>query len=108
MQLKQVVMNLLENAIKFTPANGTISLDLDRVENKVALTVSDSGIGIPPEDLPHLFERFHRGRNVSAYPGSGLGLAIVKAIVDSHSGQVEAHSGGHGAGSRFIVRLPIA
>lgn len=108
LQLKQVVMNLLENALKFTPAHGMISLDLERVENQIVLTVSDFGIGIPPEDLPHLFERFHRGRNVAAYPGNGLGLAIVKAIVDSHSGQVEAHSGRHGAGSSFIVRLPIA
>jgi signal transduction histidine kinase len=108
MQLKQVVMNLLENALKFTPARGTISLDLERDKSDLLLTVSDFGIGIPPEDLPQLFERFHRGRNVAAYPGNGLGLAIVKAIVDSHSGHVEAHSTGHEQGSRFIVRIPLA
>jgi signal transduction histidine kinase len=106
MQLKQVVMNLLENALKFTPPNGTISLHLERFEGQLALTVSDSGIGIPPEDLPHLFERFHRGRNVAEYPGNGLGLAIVKAIVDSHSGSVEAQSAGRG--SNFVIRLPTA
>jgi signal transduction histidine kinase len=108
MQLKQVVMNLLENALKFTPARGTISLDLERDKSDLLLTVSDAGIGIPPEDLPHLFERFHRGRNVAEYPGNGLGLAIVKAIVQSHSGQVEADSAGHGQGSSFVVRIPIA
>ena len=108
LQLKQVVMNLLENALKFTPANAAISLDLERVEHELILTVTDSGIGIPPEDLPHLFERFHRGRNAAAYPGSGLGLAIVKAIVQSHSGQVQADSAGHGEGSRFVVRIPMA
>jgi signal transduction histidine kinase len=107
MQLKQAVMNLLENALKFTPANGSISVDLERSANEVILTVSDSGIGIPPEDLPHLFERFHRGRNVAEYPGNGLGLAIVKAIIESHSGQVEAHSPGHAEGSSFVVRIPI-
>lgn len=108
MQLKQVVMNLLENALKFTSKNGNISLDLKRSDSELVLTVSDSGIGIPVEDLPHLFERFHRGRNVAEYPGNGLGLAIVKAIVESHSGSVEARSEGQGKGSSFVVRIPIA
>lgn len=107
MQLKQVIMNLLENALKFTPANGTISLDLERSHKEVVLTISDTGIGISEEDLSHLFERFHRGRNVAAYPGNGLGLAIVKAIVESHGGRVEAQSEGPGQGSRFVVRIPI-
>ena len=91
-QLRQVPINLLENAFKFTPANGTISLRLESSPNEVKLTVSDSGIGIPPEDLPHLFERFHRARNVSEYPGNGLGLAIVKAIVNLHNGDVDVQS----------------
>lgn len=91
-QLRQIVMNLLENALKFTPANGLIALDLERSTDQIRLTVSDSGIGIPPEDLPHLFERFHRGRNASEYPGNGLGLAIVKAIVRSHKGDVAVQS----------------
>jgi signal transduction histidine kinase len=92
MQLKQVVMNLLENALKFTPENGTISLDLQRSDDEVTLSVSDTGIGILSEDLPHIFERFHRGRNASAYPGNGLGLAIVKAIVTAHGGTVAVES----------------
>ena len=105
-QLRQVVSNLLENALKFTPTGGRISLDLEGSEDQVVLTVSDSGIGIPPEDLPHLFERFHRARNVSEYAGNGLGLAIVKAIVETHAGNVEVYSTGTGEGSTFVVRLP--
>jgi len=107
-QLRQVVSNLLENALKFTPAGGSISLNLECSANEIRLTVSDAGIGIPPEDLSHLFERFHRGRNVSEFTGNGLGLAIVKAIVQSHSGEVEAQSDGVGMGSRFVVILPQA
>jgi signal transduction histidine kinase len=104
-QLRQVVINLLENALKFTPASGTISLSLERTANEFTLTVSDSGIGIPPDDLPQLFERFHRARNAAEYSGNGLGLAIVKAIVQSHGGSVTAHSPGPGQGSRFVVNL---
>jgi signal transduction histidine kinase len=92
MQLKQVVMNLLENALKFTPVNGAISLDLQGSQDEITLEVTDTGIGIAPEDLPHIFERFHRGRNASAYPGNGLGLAIVKAIVTTHGGTVAVES----------------
>ena len=104
-QLRQVVINLLENALKFTPASGWISLNLEHSADEITLTVSDSGIGIPPEDLPHLFERFHRGRNVSEFTGNGLGLAIVKAIVEAHGGIVRANSGGPGEGSEFMVGL---
>ena len=105
MQLKQVIINLLENALKFTPINGTISLSLERLTNEIKLTVSDSGIGIPPEDLPHVFERFHRGRNVSDYPGNGLGLAIVKAIVLAHGGDVTVQSQ-PGNGTRITMSMP--
>lgn len=107
MQLKQVIMNLLENALKFTPTTGTISLDLERSDDELILAISDNGIGIAADDMSHLFERFHRGRNVAEYPGNGLGLAIVKAIVESHGGRVEAHSDGYGKGSRIVVRIPI-
>lgn len=68
------------------------------------LWVQDSGIGIPEGDLPHLFERFHRGRNASAYPGSGLGLALVKAVVEAHGGRVRGQNVEQGA--RFTVWLP--
>jgi signal transduction histidine kinase len=105
-QLKQVLNNLLENALKFTPANGWISLNVERISDQVRLTVSDSGIGIPPEDLTHLFERFHRARNASEYPGNGLGLAIVKAIVNAHEGTVGVQSAS-GPGSSISVSLPV-
>ncbi len=107
MQIKQVLANLLENALKFTPENGTIKLRLDHAGDQAVITINDTGIGISPEDLPHMFERFHRGRNASEYSGNGLGLAIVKAIVEGHSGRVEVQSKGMGEGSTFSVKLPI-
>src|SRR5215475_14014249 len=91
-QLRQVVTNLLENALKFTPKAGRISVTFDDSENEAKLTITDTGIGIPAEDLSHLFERFHRGRNASQYAGNGLGLAIVKAIVTAHGGKVAIQS----------------
>jgi signal transduction histidine kinase len=106
-QLRQVVLNLLENALKFTPQNGSISLHLERSEGEARLTISDTGIGIPPEDIPHLFERFHRGRNASEYAGNGLGLAIVKAIVTRHKGTVTVQSD-PGQGTQILVSIPTA
>ena len=105
-QLQQVVINLLENALKFTPANEKISLAVEPSTDAITLTVSDSGIGIPPEDLPHVFERFHRGRNASEYSGNGLGLAIVNAIVREHHGQVAIQSPA-GQGTKVSIVLPI-
>jgi len=105
-QLRQVVINLLENALKFTSQGGSISLDLEYSANESRLIVSDTGIGIPPEDLVHLFERFHRGRNASDYAGNGLGLAIVKAIVSRHGGIVSVQSEA-GQGTQVKVTLPV-
>lgn len=104
-QLRRALSNLLENAIKFTPANGTIRIGLRQRDNRVELWVQDTGIGIPDDDLPHLFSRFHRGRNTFAYPGSGLGLAIVKAIADAHTGEVTAEQ--LSPGTRITLKLPI-
>jgi signal transduction histidine kinase len=106
-QLRQVIINLLENALKFTPQHGSISVELTRLENECTLIVSDTGIGIPLEDQPHLFERFHRGRNASEYAGNGLGLAIVKAIVNGHKGSVMIESQ-PGQGTQVQVSIPIA
>ena len=92
LQIQRAIENLLENALKFTPPGGTITLTLETAAESVTLTVTDTGMGIPPEDLPHLFERFHRGRNSAAYPGNGLGLAIVKAVAEAHGGRVTAES----------------
>jgi signal transduction histidine kinase len=105
-QLKQVLINLFENALKFTPRHGLISVSLQRSENEVTLNVTDTGIGIPPEDLPHLFERFHRGRNASEYPGNGLGLAIVRAIATAQGGKVSVRSEPQ-RGTSATFSLPI-
>jgi signal transduction histidine kinase len=103
-QLCHALGNLLDNGIKFTPQGGMVSVALVREGEWAELSVEDTGIGIPEGDLPHLFGRFHRGRNAAAYPGSGLGLAIVKAIAESHGGQVTAENTVPGA--RFVLRLP--
>ena len=104
-QLRQVLMNLLENAIKFTRQNGSIAVELQHTENDCSLIIRDTGIGIPLEDQPHLFERFHRGRNASEFAGNGLGLAIVKAIVTRHRGDVSIQSQ-PGFGTQVTVALP--
>jgi len=103
-QLSRAIGNLIDNAIKFTPEGGTVTLELRRDGDQIELCVADTGIGIPADDLPLLFSRFHRGRNAAAYPGSGLGLAIVKAIVEAHGGQVTAQTLAQGA--RFCLRWP--
>jgi signal transduction histidine kinase len=97
--------NLLDNAIKFTPGGGMVSVSLRRQGQWAELWVEDTGIGIPSDDLPQLFSRFHRGHNATAYPGSGLGLAIVAAIVEGHGGQVAAENTTSGA--RFCLRLRL-
>lgn len=104
MQLRSAVGNLLENAIKFTPEGGHIGLTLEEDGEGWVIRVTDTGIGIPPEEIPHLFRRFHRARNVSDFPGNGLGLAIVKAIADAHGGRV----GGENLypGTRFSFWVP--
>ena len=109
-RLQQVLWNLLSNAIKFTPKGGRVRLQLERVDSSVRITVDDTGIGIPPEFLPHAFERFRQadaGVN-RTHGGLGLGLAIVKHLVEAHGGTVAAESRGQGMGATFVVQLPIA
>jgi len=103
-RIRRAVENLLDNAIKFTPTGGLVRLHLARDAGGVMLAVVDSGSGIAPEDLPHVFERFHRGSNASGIPGSGLGLAIVKAIMDLHHGKVTVESTDHG--TRVELHFP--
>jgi len=108
-RLKQLLLNLLDNAIKYTSHGGRITLGLKTEGQEAMLTISDTGRGIPPEDLPHLFERFFRHSRTTAdktAPGFGLGLSIVKWIVDSHGGKIEAASK-VGEGTTFTVRLPL-
>lgn len=102
-QFRSVLGNLIDNAIKFTPENGTIKLAVKQVNHQVEVVVQDSGIGIPSDDLPLVFERFHRGRNAADYKGSGLGLAIVKALIERQKGRVRVESGSWG--TRFSLQL---
>src|SRR5579862_3139563 len=107
-RLKQVVVNLLDNAIKYTPQGGTVKLKVDRENGKAVLEVADTGVGIPTEALPRVFERFFRVDPARSRErgGAGLGLSIVKSICLAHHGKVEASSG-PGGGSRFRVELPV-
>ena len=109
-RLHQVVWNLLSNAIKFTPEGGAVRVALDVTESRVELVVADTGVGIAPAFLPHVFERFRQGdaRVTRAHGGLGLGLAIVRHLTDMHGGSVAAVSAGEGKGSTFIVRVPTA
>jgi len=95
-QLSTLIQNLLDNAIKFTPTGGQVSVNLSQQADAVLLSVTDTGIGIPEDDLPNLFSRFHRGSNAAAHPGSGLGLAIVKAIADQHGAKIRVESDTNG------------
>ena len=108
-RLQQVVCNLLSNAIKFTPPGGRIDVELAMSGDQVLISVADTGQGIKPEFLPHVFERFRQedGSISRRHGGLGLGLAIVRHLVELHSGAVEAQSEGEGRGARFIVGLPI-
>ncbi len=104
--LRHIVTNLLNNAVKYSPAGRPVELRIAPDEAFAVLTIRDGGIGIPPEDLPHLFDPFHRGRNVGDIPGSGLGMVIVKRCVGLHGGTIECQSAVH-EGTTFTVRLPL-
>ena len=104
--LRQILTNLISNAIKYSPKGGTVSIQLSCQDNQVIFQVSDEGIGIPPEDQGHLFESFSRARNVGTIQGTGLGLSIVKKCVDLHAGQIAVNSE-VGVGTTFSVILPL-
>jgi signal transduction histidine kinase len=104
-QLRRALANLLDNAIKFTPAGGDVRLTVTRDGGRAVVLVEDTGIGIPPEDRPLLFQRFHRGRNAARYPGNGLGLAIVLATAQAHGGAVTLVDKPLGGG--FVLSLPL-
>ncbi len=108
-RLQQIVWNLLTNAVKFTPKGGRIDVLLERVDSHVEITVHDSGMGISPEFLPHLFERFRQADSSTTrrHGGLGLGLSIVKQLVELHGGTIRAHSAGEGSGATFTVHLPV-
>jgi len=109
-RLHQVVVNLVSNAVKFTPEGGHVEVLLERIDDRACLTVRDSGKGIPPEALPHIFDRFRQADSALTrrHGGLGLGLAIVRELVQLHGGTVEAESPGEGRGATFRVRFPLA
>jgi PAS domain S-box-containing protein len=108
-RLQQVVWNLLSNAVKFTPKRGRIQIVLERVNSHVEIAVSDTGQGLDPRFLPHIFERFRQADSTTSrmHGGLGLGLAIVRHIVELHGGTVHAESPGPGQGATFTVKLPL-
>jgi len=104
--LRSIITNILLNAIRYTPAEKSIRLKASKRRNQLWIQIEDQGIGIPLDDQPHLFEPFHRGRNVSNIPGTGLGLSIVKQFIDLQQGAITVKS--HvGIGSTFTIRLPL-
>jgi heavy metal sensor kinase len=107
-KLRQLFTNILENAVRYTPADGKISISLLEKESNAVVSINDTGIGIPPEHLPHIFERFYRVDKARARAdgGVGLGLAIAKIIVESHKGKIEVESE-VGKGTTFIVSIPV-
>ncbi len=109
-RLQQALWNLLSNAVKFTPAGGKVQVQLVRINSHLELAVSDTGQGIPPSLLPHVFDRFRQADSGSAdqKKGMGLGLTIVKHIISMHGGTIQAHSDGVGLGTTFTMRLPVA
>src|SRR5688572_15804661 len=109
-RLQQVVWNLLANAVKFTPRGGRVLLRLERAETRARILVTDTGVGIAAEFLPHVFDRFRQADSSSTrrHGGLGLGLAIVRHIVEQHGGDVRVESAGLGQGATFTVEIPLA
>lgn len=105
-RIRQVIANLLDNAIKYTPSGGRVGLEADLKGSEVMIVVRDTGPGVPPGDLPRIFDRLYRGDKSRSHRGLGLGLSLVRAVVHAHGGRIEvaSHPGG---GSLFTVFLPI-
>jgi two-component system, OmpR family, phosphate regulon sensor histidine kinase PhoR len=105
--IERALVNLIDNAVNYTPQGGTIRVQTESREHEVMIRVVDTGIGIPESDQSNIFNRFYRGSNVRGLNGTGLGLAIVKKVVDQHQGQIEVSSV-IGTGTTFIMHLPKA
>jgi two-component system, OmpR family, sensor histidine kinase KdpD len=105
-EIAQVVMNLGENAIKYTPVGTEVVLSASQIESAIEISVTDNGPGIPPKELPHIFDKFHRAEMTKRVPGTGIGLAICKGIVEAHGGQIWVESE-PGKGATFRFTLPI-
>jgi signal transduction histidine kinase len=109
-RLQQIVWNLLANAVKFTPSGGQVEIGVERANSYLEIAVSDNGIGISPEFLPHVFDRFRQldSSTTRTQGGLGLGLSIVRHLVELHGGTVRVESPGLGRGSKFVVTLPLS
>jgi PAS domain S-box-containing protein len=108
-RLQQVIWNLLSNAVKFTPKEGRVQIRLERINSHIEITISDTGIGISPEFLPYVFDRFRQADSSTSRQqgGLGLGLAIVRHLIEAHGGTVHVFSEGTDKGATFTVRLPV-
>ena len=103
------MLNLLGNALQYTPKGGEVVVTANQGQNEVRVAISDTGIGIPPEDLPHLFTRFYRvdKSRARSIGGSGIGLTIAKHLVEAHGGRIWVESLGLGNGSTFVFTIPL-
>jgi signal transduction histidine kinase len=101
-----VLLIVLENACKYTPDGGKVTIRGEMSEQHLEITIADTGIGIEQADLPRLFERFYRAKNARSQPGMGLGLSIARGIIEQHRGTISVEST-PGQGSRFIISLPL-
>jgi two-component system, OmpR family, sensor histidine kinase BaeS len=108
-RLGQVLGNLLDNALRHTDPGGRVSVTATVAYDELAIAIKDTGVGVAPEHLPRLFDRFYRADAARdrQHGGAGIGLSIAKALVEAHDGKIEAHSDGHGTGSTFSVTLPL-
>ncbi len=106
-RMRQVVANLLDNALKYTPPGGRVMISVHREHEQTVVSMRDTGIGIPAEEIPEIWSRLYRGDKSRSQPGLGLGLSLVQAIVRAHKGEVQVHSV-PGVGSVFTVYLPAA
>ncbi len=108
-RLKLAIMNVLSNAVKFTPAGGSVTASAFRLDGSVKCIISDDGLGISPEFLPYVFEQYRQSEHASTrrYGGLGLGLTIARQIIKLHRGTIEVESRGRGKGSKFTISLPI-
>jgi CheY-like chemotaxis protein len=109
MRFQQIIVNLAQNSVKFTPENGNVSVSLARNGDSARLIVKDDGIGISPKMLPLIFDRFRQADSSTKriYSGLGLGLTIVRNLVELHGGTIEAESAGEGKGTSFVVEIPL-
>jgi hypothetical protein len=106
-QFTRVFNNLIGNAIKFTPAGGSVSVSAGTAKGNLCVRIDDTGIGIPGQDLPRVFNKYFRSKSAAGHKGTGLGLAISRALVEAHNGAIKVESR-EGKGSRFTVMIPLS